>query len=119
MSSQTQEKRAVLNELVHKSLILTYGKWGAVYREYLLKNNSQKYYLLLSQKELYEHISEIDIRLDNKYRELVSAISEDRGVTGELKRKNPKLWKRKMKLIEEEAEETIKSEIKYTINTIE
>lgn len=118
MSTQTQEKRVRFYELLEKSLILTYGKWGAVYREHLLKTNPEKYYILLSDGNLYEHISKIDTRMYNKYNELVRALSEKAGLTKELKKKEPEKWNRKLKSVEKQAAETIKEEIRSLLHTV-
>lgn len=54
--------------------MLTYGKWGALYRRYLVSNNKELYYILLSSGELYDRIAEVDLKAERLYEETVSKI---------------------------------------------
>lgn len=111
MNQVSKTKYVQFYELLEKSMELTYGRWGKVYRSHLLETNPEKYYLLLSMGKLYDHISEVDIRMYNKYNELVRSLCESKGLTKELKKKEPEKWTKLLEPIESKASKTIEEEI--------
>lgn len=53
-----------LQDLIDEVLEITYGKYGAKYRQYLIENDAERYYILKASGELYEHILAKDLEKD-------------------------------------------------------
>ena len=50
-----------LHSLINEVLEITYGKYGAQWRNDLYKNDKIKYYTLLSEGNWYEHIHNAEL----------------------------------------------------------
>lgn len=51
------EQTKILQDLIDEVLKITYGKYGAKYRQYLIENDAERYYILKASGELYNHIA--------------------------------------------------------------
>lgn len=90
-----------IKSIFTEALVLTYGKWGALYRRYLVSNNKELYYILLSSGELYDRIAQVDLKAERLYEETVKKLQK-KGNRG---------------LIEKKAEEIVFAKIKDEYKT--
>lgn len=58
------EQTKLLQDLIDEVLKITYGKYGAKYRQNLIENDAERYYILKASGELYEHIIAKDLEKD-------------------------------------------------------
>lgn len=80
-----------------RALLATYGEWGTLYRRYLINYNKEKYYTLLSAGELYDYISEVNLKAERLYEETLRSI----------KASGSGAWNRKKESAEEQAREMV------------
>ena len=88
-------------------LEMVYGRWGAVYRNYLKEHDSEKYYTLLSSHELHEYITKLDVQVEHLYDDTVEQLKEKRKISSALKKSDPVLWQSQMNAVEKQAEELV------------
>ena len=86
---------------------MVYGRWGAVYRNYLKEHDREKYYTLLSSHELHDYITKIDVRAEHLYNDTVEKLKEKRKISSALKKSDPVLWQSQMNAVEKQAEELV------------
>ena len=86
---------------------MVYGRWGAVYRNYLKEHDSEKYYTLLSSHELHEYITKLDVQAEHLYDDTVEKLKEKGRISPELKKSDPVLWQSQMNVIEKQATEHV------------
>lgn len=86
---------------------MVYGRWGAVYRNYLKEHDREKYYTLLSSHELHEYITKLDVQVEHLYDDTVEQLKEKRKISSALKKSDPVLWQSQMKAVEKQAEELV------------
>lgn len=68
------------------------GKWGMLYKDYLLKNKKVLFNLLLIQGKLYQHCVEVEKQAQDMFDTLVEQMKKAEGVTEQLKEKNQLDW---------------------------
>lgn len=83
------------------------GKWGMLYKDYLLKNKKVLFTMLLTQGKLYQHCAEIENQAQQMFGTLVEQMKETEGVSEQLKEENQMEWVFRMKNIEARAHEFI------------
>ena len=93
---------------------ITLGKWGMMYKDYLLKNKKVLFNSLLIQGKLYQHCAEVENQAREMFDTLVEQMKEAEGVTEELKEKNQLEWVCRMQNIEARAREIVTTELIYT-----
>lgn len=89
------------------------GKWGMIYKDYLLKNKKVVFSTLLAEGKLYQHCAEIENQVSDMYDMLVKQMKEAEGVTEELKEQDQFEWVKRMSNIQQRANEMICNEIIY------
>ncbi len=92
---------------------VTLGKWGMLYKDYLLKNNKVLFTTLLTQGKLYQHCAEVEKLAREMFDTLVEQIKEAESVTEQLKEENQMEWIFRMQNIETRAREIVNNELIY------
>ena len=93
---------------------ITLGKWGMLYKNYLLKNKKVLFTTLLIQGKLYQHCAEIENQAQQMFDTLVEQMKETEGVTEQLKEENQFEWVCRMQNTEARAREIVTTELIYT-----
>lgn len=89
------------------------GIWGQRHKKYLEEHHRIIYYNLLTSCKLNSHLHDIDIRAKEQYDLLVKQLSENQGITEQLKEDNQMLWVQMMNNISNQAREIIYNDIIY------
>ena len=88
---------------------ITLGKWGMMYKDYLLKNKKVFFSILLTQGKLYRHCAEVEMQAQQMFDTLVEQMKEAEGVTEQLKEDNQMEWVRRVQNIEARAREVVRN----------
>ena len=89
------------------------GVWGQRYLRHLKENHRIIYYNYLTKGILNKHITEVDIRAEKIFQQLVKSLAEKENVTEKLKSDNPMLWVQKMNNIRNRATEIVNEQVIY------
>ena len=89
------------------------GKYGRMRRSYLKEHHPILYNNYLLEGTLFKHLAEIDQDCNERMEIIVSAMSEQEGVTEALKAADQMEWVRRKNNIRNRAEEIILSELVY------
>ena len=92
---------------------VTLGKWGMLYKDYLLKNKKVLFTTLLTQGKLYQHCADVENQARDMFDTLVEQMKEAEGVTERLKEENQMEWIGRMQNIETRAREIVNNELIY------
>ncbi len=92
---------------------ITLGKWGMLYKDYLLKHKKVVFATLLAQGKLYQHCADVENQARAMYDMLVEQMKESEGITEKLKAENQMEWVQKTNLINISAREIVENEILY------
>lgn len=92
---------------------ITLGKWGMMYKDYLLKNKKVLFTTLLTQGKLYQHCADIENQARDMYDTLIEQMKEHEGVSEHLKEENQLEWVHRMQNIEARAREVVTTELIY------
>ena len=87
------------------------GVWGQRYLRHLKENHRIIYYNYLTKGILNKHITEVDIRTEKIFQQLVKSLAEKENVTESLKAKDMMLWVQKMNNIRNRASEIVNTEV--------
>ena len=87
------------------------GVWGQRYLRHLKENHRRMYYNYLTKGILNKHITEVDIRAEKIFQQLVKSLAEKENVTESLKAKDMMLWVQKMNNIRNRASEIVNTEV--------
>ena len=90
---------------------ITLGKWGMLYKDYLLNHKKVLFVTLLTQGKLYQHCAEIEKQATDMFDTLIEQMKKAEGVTEQLKEENQMLWVQKINNIQHRANEIVCSEI--------
>ena len=82
----------------------TYGKYGIMRKQFLKEHRSARYQYLVLTGKLMEHLNQVDKEVREKVELLVEKMSEQWGVTEELKMQDQMEWVRRMNNIKNVAE---------------
>ena len=93
---------------------ITLGKWGMLYKEYLLKYKKVLFTTLLTQGNLYQHCAERENQAKAMFDTLVEQMKEAEGVTEQLKEENQLEWVQRMNNICNRVTENVYSNLIYT-----
>ena len=93
---------------------ITLGKWGMLYKDYLLKNKKAVFSTLLAEGKLYQHCAEIENQAIAMFDTLVELMKESEGVTEQLKEENQMEWVKQMENIEARVREIVCEDIIFT-----
>lgn len=75
---------------------ITLGKWGMLYKDYLLKHKKVLFTTLLAEGKLYQHCADIENQAKNMFDTFVEQMKAAEGVTEQLKEENQIEWIQKM-----------------------
>ena len=92
---------------------VTLGKWGMLYKDYLLKDKKVLFTTLLTQGKLYQHCADVENQARDMFDTLVEQMKEAEGVTERLKEENQMEWIGRMQNIETRAREIVNNELIY------
>ena len=90
------------------------GKWGMMYKDYLLKNKKVFFSILLTQGKLYQHCAEVEMQAQQMFDALVEQMKEAEGVTEQMKEENQMEWVARINNIRNRVTEIISSELIHT-----
>ena len=93
---------------------ITLGKWGMLYKDYLLNNKKAVFSTLLAEGKLYQHCAEIENQARNMLDTLVEQMKVSEGVTEHLKEQDQLEWVQRMNNIQQRANEIVFNELIYT-----
>ena len=112
-----QPERSNDNERNHLTLPtepeLQLGRYAMMHRNYLEQNKRVTYLNLLTSGKLNEHLYQTEQTALQRLELLTKQLSEEQGVTEELKEKAPMQWVGMMNNIRSQAEEVILTELIY------
>lgn len=91
----------------------TYGKYGILRRTFLKEHRRGLYMSLLLQGKLVEHLNQTDRAANERMELLVRQMTEQQGVTEQLKEENQMAWVGLMNNIRNTAEEMVLREFIY------
>ena len=89
------------------------GKYGRLRRNYLKEHRKILYTNYVVEGTLFKHLAEIDQACNERIEIIVSAMSEQEGVTEALKAADQMKWVRRKNNIRNRAEEIILTELVY------
>ncbi len=89
------------------------GKWGMMYKDYLLKNKKVLFTTLLTQGRLYQQCAEVEKQARKMHETLIEQMKETEGVTEQLKEENQMEWVCRMQNIEARARDVVTTELIY------
>ena len=99
--------------LPHEEANITLGKWGMLYKNYLLNHEKVVFSTLLAEGKLYQHCAEIENQARNMLDTLVEQMKETEGVTEQLKEENQLEWVQRMNNLQQRAREVVFNEFVY------
>lgn len=89
------------------------GKYGRIRRSYLKEHHPILYNSYMLEGTLFKHLAEIDQACNEHMEIIVSAMSEQEGVTEALKATDQMEWVRRKNNIRNRAEEIVLTELVY------
>ena len=91
------------------------GRWGMLYKAYL-KLRKPAYYqsLLLLSGKLDTVLADVEEQAAERYEVLIEQMSQRESISEKLKEENQMEWVRRMRNLENRAEEIVKAELIYT-----
>ena len=92
------------------------GKWGILYKDYLLKHNGVLFTTLLTEGKLYQHCAEVEKQAQDMFDTLVEQMKEHEGVTEQLKEENQLKWVCRIENMEARAREVVYDMLIYSLN---
>ena len=123
MKKQIYDEKNGLSYMLHGDYYLpdleineeepTYGKYGIMRKLFLKEHRSARYQYLVLTGKLTEHLNQVDKEAREKVEMLMEQMSEQWGVTEELKIQNQMEWVRRMNNIKNAAEEMAEKEFIY------
>ena len=92
---------------------VTLGKWGMLYKDYLLNHKKIVFSTLFVEGKLYQHCAEVEKQARGMFDILVEQMKEAEGVTEKLKEQNQFEWVQRMGNIQARAREIVCNELIY------
>ena len=71
-----------------------YGKYGMLRKTYLMEHRKPYYQMLMLQGKLNKHLNRVDREAYERVKVLMMQMTEEQGVTEQLKAEQPMLWVR-------------------------
>ena len=87
------------------------GVWGNRRRQYLREHHRIRYYNLLTEGKLLEHLADVEQQAQEMFNRLVDELAAKESVTEKLKAEDPMRWIRQMNNIRSRAEEIVNAEV--------
>ena len=98
---------------VTASAIGELGTWGRLRLRHLREHQNGIYTGMLLSGKLENHLAEVNTRAEAMFERLVDELSEDEGVTEELKAEDQMAWVQQMNSIRSRAAEIVREELIY------
>ncbi|MBQ8575244.1 MAG: TnpV protein [Clostridia bacterium] len=92
---------------------VTLGKWGMLYKDYLLKHKKVLFTTLLAEGKLYQHCAKVENQARDMFDTLIDQMKENESITEKLKEENQLEWVCRMQNIEARAREIVEKEIVF------
>ncbi len=89
------------------------GKWGMIYKDYLLKHKKAVFSSLLAEGKLYQHCADVEKQANEMYDRLIEQMKEAEGITEQLKEENQMEWVQRMENVEARAREVMCEDLIY------
>lgn len=83
------------------------GKWGMIYKDYLLKYKKVLFTTMLAEGKLWQHLVDIDTQAQQMFDKLVEQIKREEGITEQLKEVNQLEWVQRVNNVEIQVSEMI------------
>lgn len=99
--------------LPHEEANITLGKWGMLYKDYLLNHKKTVFSSLLAESKVYQHCAERENQARATFDTLVEQMKETEGVTEQLKEENQLEWVQRMNNLQQRAREVVLNELIY------
>ena len=90
------------------------GIWGQRRRRYLKEHHKILYYNLLTSCKLHDHLADVNEEAQELYDLLVKQLTDQEGVTEQLKAEDQILWVQRMNSIRNRAEDTVLNDTLFT-----
>ena len=87
------------------------GRWGIAHRDYLRRNKSVKFNIMLMNGTLFSYLAEIDSQAEKMFSRLVEQMAKAEGITEQLKEQNQLEWVQRMNNIRQRANEIVCNEL--------
>ena len=123
MKKQIYDEKNGLNYTLHGDYYLpdlavneeepTYGKYGMLRKQFLKEHKPARYQYLLMTGELTGHLNQVDRDAREQVETLVKQMTEEQGITEQLKKQDLMKWVGVMNNIKACAEEIVLKEIVY------
>ena len=91
----------------------TYGRFGRIRLKYLKEHRRVLYINLLTSGELTQHLNEVDRQAREMLEMLGKQMTQEQGITGQLKSEDQVAWVGAMNNIRSAAEEVVMQEIMF------
>ena len=111
--SYTLHGNYYLSDLVVNEEEPTYGKYGMLRKQFLKEHRPAQYQYLLMMGELTGHLNKVDRDAREQVETLVKQMTEEQGITEQLKMQDLMKWVGIMNNIKACAEEIVLKEIVY------
>ena len=89
------------------------GRWGMLRHSYLRKYHDGLYTGMLMKGTLNSHLEEIDWQAQEMEQQLISQLTQQEGITEQLKAENQMEWVAQMNNIRNRADEIVLNEVIY------
>lgn len=100
-------------ELSPEEACIILGKWGMLYKDYLINHKKIELTILLGEGTLWQYLANIDIQAQQMFDTLVEQMKQKENITEQLKEKNQMEWVCRIQNIESQAKEIICTELIY------
>ena len=90
------------------------GRWGMLHKAYLKLRKPDYYQSLLLSGKLDTALAKVDEQAAERYEVLIEQMSQRESISEKLKEENQMEWVRRMRNLENRAEEIVKAELIYT-----
>lgn len=91
----------------------TYGRFGRIRLKYLKEHRRVLYITLLTSGELTQHLNEVDRQAREMLELLVKQMTQEQGITEQMKAEDQMAWVGAMNNIRSAAEEVVMQEIMF------
>ena len=92
------------------------GKWGLLRKHYLMDNHKALYSSWMLTGELDKHLAQVDRQAQERFDQIVTELSVQRGISEKLKAEDQLRWVQEMNAARATAEEMVLDEFIYTLD---
>ena len=89
------------------------GRWGMLRFNYLRKHQEALYAIMFIENTLNSHLEEIDRQAQEMEQQLISQLTQQEGITEQLKAENQMEWVARMNNIRNRADEIVLNDLIY------